>query len=137
MARQKTKLCPSCQRIFRARVDAVACSERCRKRLQRAKKTLAQEAEVVKDSATHVLKSLEHKISTELSSGAMEKGFIGDGDSPSSSTAIASPPLPPPPPVSPRPTTAPAAGGAHQAAACSPTPDLSADFAQLCEFGWV
>jgi uncharacterized paraquat-inducible protein A len=37
MARQKSKLCPSCHTIFRGRSNSVTCSDRCRKRLQRAR----------------------------------------------------------------------------------------------------
>jgi hypothetical protein len=44
MARQKTKLCPSCQQVFRGRKDAKTCSDRCRKRLQRAKDLLIHDS---------------------------------------------------------------------------------------------
>lgn len=37
MARRVRKVCPSCQQLFVGRRDAKTCSERCRKRLQRAR----------------------------------------------------------------------------------------------------
>lgn len=37
MAKRSRKLCPSCQQLFLGRRDAKTCSERCRKRLQRAR----------------------------------------------------------------------------------------------------
>lgn len=37
MARNKTKICFGCQRLFEARRDAKTCSTKCRKRFQRAK----------------------------------------------------------------------------------------------------
>ena len=37
MARRVRKLCPACQQLFIGRRDAKTCSERCRKRLQRAR----------------------------------------------------------------------------------------------------
>lgn len=37
MAHRVRKLCPACQQLFVGRRDAKTCSDRCRKRLQRAR----------------------------------------------------------------------------------------------------
>ncbi|MGA3150756.1 MAG: hypothetical protein ABSD10_04120, partial [Candidatus Saccharimonadales bacterium] len=41
MVRQKTRTCVVCNQPFKGRPNAKTCSERCRKRLQRAKTLLA------------------------------------------------------------------------------------------------
>lgn len=43
MAHQRSKLCPSCHTVFRGRKDARTCSDRCRKRLQRATASLQKQ----------------------------------------------------------------------------------------------
>jgi len=71
MARRKTKICLSCQRVFRGRADARTCSERCRKRLQRAKAAVETEVEHIEHSAKEAVEGLEAK----LTSHATEEGF--------------------------------------------------------------
>ncbi|HET9721868.1 MAG TPA: hypothetical protein VFP32_02450, partial [Candidatus Saccharimonadales bacterium] len=88
MARKVTKQCPACKQLFTARRDAKTCSERCRKRMQRAIKALAAEAEVAKTglesaltetahAAEHVTERVEALIKPDF---AGEGGFVGDAD---------------------------------------------------------
>ena len=93
MARQKTKICPSCNRLFRARVDAKACSDRCRKRLYRAKLALATEAETLKQDAEHIVQEVESKIEPEF---ATEGGYVGEATIQPSFNSVASASTPQP-----------------------------------------
>jgi len=43
---RKIKICIGCQRVFEARADAKTCSDRCRKRFQRARQAYQHEREV-------------------------------------------------------------------------------------------
>ena len=60
MAKKVTKQCPSCRQLFVGRRDAKTCSERCRKRLQRATMATAHEAKPTK--FTKELGSSRNKI---------------------------------------------------------------------------
>jgi len=88
MARQKTKICLSCQRVFRGRADARTCSERCRKRLQRAKAAVETEVEHIEHSTGEAVKGLEAK----LTSHATEEGFATGVAAPA--TTLPANPLP-------------------------------------------
>lgn len=60
--RQKSRLCPGCQTVFRGKDTAKTCSARCRKRIERAKKALAYEAHSLAQSAQSALKSSSQAI---------------------------------------------------------------------------
>jgi len=102
MARQKTKICLSCQRVFRGRADARTCSERCRKRLQRAKASVESEVEHIEHSAKEAVEGLE----AHLTSHATEEGFAAGIGLPITAPSV-NPPLTPP--ASPATTYAPPA----------------------------
>src|SRR5581483_3326750 len=95
MARKKTNYCAICQQAFRGRADKKTCSERCRKRLQRAKSVIEQD---VKEAKQAVEKSL-HKIETKIVPvNAGEQGYIA-GTAPTSNPIVAPDITPPPKPV--------------------------------------
>src|SRR5665213_1890762 len=73
MAKQKSKLCVSCNQVFRSTGRAQTCSERCRKRLYRAKKLLAQETSLIREIASETLQAVEKEIFPKT---ATEEGFI-------------------------------------------------------------
>ncbi len=62
MARQKSKLCPGCNTLFKGKDSAKTCSARCRKRIERAKKALTREAHLLAQSAESALKSSSQAI---------------------------------------------------------------------------
>jgi len=95
MARQKIKTCLACNRLFRGRVDAKTCSDRCRKRLQReaklnstglpigvnhpAKSLIAQETQHFKRAAKKLETSAEsifQDLESRITAGATEGGFV-------------------------------------------------------------
>ncbi|HXY18115.1 MAG TPA: hypothetical protein VEH48_01685, partial [Candidatus Nitrosopolaris sp.] len=75
MARQVNKVCQSCQKVFKGRPNAKTCSDRCRKRLQRAKTAVENEAERV---IVRVEKAADEIAGKVVPSFATEAGFVGD-----------------------------------------------------------
>ncbi|MBI1952116.1 hypothetical protein HYS42_00135, partial [Candidatus Saccharibacteria bacterium] len=102
MARQKTKICLSCSQLFRGRSDAQTCSERCRKRLYRAKQALVNDAKSIENSAKNALhsatesfKSLQSALAADLLPVAdTEAGFIGNTSTPTLQTPPPTPAMP-------------------------------------------
>jgi len=89
VAKKNTKICSSCNKLFLSRrSDAVTCSERCRKRLQRMRTKLDAEARSIESVATHVLSKIEHEFVPTI---ADEAGFVGDEQT---ATQPAAPALP-------------------------------------------
>jgi len=62
MARQKTSICLSCNTTFRSRRGAKTCSDRCRKRLQRANASVKKEAVKLEQEVAHVEQAVEQKV---------------------------------------------------------------------------
>ncbi|MBI1952164.1 hypothetical protein HYS42_00375, partial [Candidatus Saccharibacteria bacterium] len=101
MARQKNKICPGCNVVFKAR-NATTCSTRCRMRLHRLKSLATQEAQNIGESAQqafefgkNTLKSLESTLSADLLPVAdTEAGFIGNTSTPTLQTPPPTPAMP-------------------------------------------
>jgi len=120
MSRQITKTCLACEQKFRAsRTDARACSERCRKRLYRAKMAVETEAESFKDEAKEVFhqfdarleqtaerledsaKEIAEEVGTVIAPNANEGGYV------EAPVMGAQPAVTPTSPVAPPPVEAP------------------------------
>src|SRR5581483_8432232 len=95
MARQKNNICLSCSKTFRSRKGARTCSDRCRKRLQRANAMRSPQVFLTGQSPKGVIASIENKVeqvAKEVERAAetvakkvepeyaTEGGFLGGGD---------------------------------------------------------
>ena len=89
MARKTNKICISCNQTFRGRRDARTCSERCRKRAQRAKNLLTSEVGQIKQSAEKIFSGIESEIRPVF---VTEGGFVGDVSTNPSAGSIANEP---------------------------------------------
>ena len=81
----KNKICQSCGKVFVGR-RSKTCSDRCRRRLQRAEELLAKETGKVKSSGKRAISVVEkdlHELEKDIASVvepefATEEGFVGD-----------------------------------------------------------
>ena len=85
MARQETKICLSCRKLFRGRVDAKTCSEVCRKRLQRTRSLVERVEHEVEHEAHQIEAAAEEAIGRiavrVVPTYATQSGFVGDNTS--------------------------------------------------------